>query len=168
MWGTAGARVGQMLEFLKTLGSFLGLLTSVVFFYDRIAKGRPIASLTIVEGTKPKKVCIRINNPSSYDIAILDGTVSPPVYFLVPDLEVRTVLEGASGERPYFMLKPGESKELILAPHFRNNIPLEVDPQRITVKISWRRGNATWLPQVPVFVRTSTETIRKYGLEKYT
>jgi hypothetical protein len=64
------------------------------------------------------------------------------------------------------MLKPGDTKELILAPNFKDNLPLELTPQRIRVQIAWWRGNATWLPQVPVFVWTSTQTIRCYGLKK--
>lgn len=47
------------------------------------------------------------------------------------------------------MLKPGDTKELILAPNFKDNLPLELTPQRIRVQIAWWRGNATWLPQVP-------------------
>ena len=156
-----------MIEFIKTVGSFIGLLTGVAYFYDRIAKGRPIASLTITKDGSRKLACIRISNPSSYDIAVLDALVSPSdVYFLVEDLETRSLVAGGVGRRPSFMLKPSESKELILAPKFKNNLAVEVTPQRVAFRFSWRRGNATWLPQVPVWVLTNTETIRKYGLQE--
>lgn len=155
-----------MIEAIKTIGAFVGLLTGIAYFYDRLAKGRPIASLTVTHQDTRKLVCIRVSNPSSYDIAILTTAVVPAVYSLTEDLEVRSLLAGAAGSAPSFMLKPGETKELILAPNFKDNLPLEIKPQRIRVQISWRRGNATWLPQVPVYVLTSTQTIRRYGLEK--
>jgi hypothetical protein len=122
-----------MFEALKTLGSFLGLLTSVVFFYDRIAKGRPIASLTITIKDGRKLVCIRISNPSDYDIAVLSGRVTPEVYFLTKDLESRNLMENQLGSGPYFMLKPKDARELILAPKFKDGVALEVNPQNIAV-----------------------------------
>jgi hypothetical protein len=37
------------------------------------------------------------SNVSDYDIAILDATVTPAVYFLTEDLETRSLIEGAAG-----------------------------------------------------------------------
>jgi hypothetical protein len=139
--------------------------SAIVYFFDRIAKGRPIASLTITRKNERKLACIRISNPSSYDIAVLGADVFPGVYSLAEDAEVRSFVRAAAGSVPYFMLKPGEDKELILAPNFKDNLPLELTPQRITIRIAWRRGNATWLPQLPVYVWTSTQTVRRYALE---
>jgi hypothetical protein len=71
-----------MLEAIKTLGSMVGLVTGLFYFYDRIAKGRPVASLTIsLENNRPSPR-VRINNPSSYDIAILNVTTKPNIYLL--------------------------------------------------------------------------------------
>jgi hypothetical protein len=154
-----------MIEFLKSVGSYLGILTTIVFFYDRMAKGRPIGSLTIRNKEDRRLVCIRLSNPSDYDVAILGASVSPKVYYLVENLEVRTIIEAQMGTGPYFMLKPKEEKELILAPNFKDNVALEVNPKSVTFRIYWRRGNATWLWQWPVHICTSTQTIRKYGLQ---
>jgi hypothetical protein len=80
---------------------------------------------------------------------------------------VRRLMRGAAGRSPYFMLKSGESKELKIAPMCnKDGLPLEITPHTVTFLIFWRRGKATWLPQIPVVVRTSTRTIRKYGLEE--
>jgi hypothetical protein len=155
-----------MIEFLKTLGSFLGLITAVVFFYDRAAKGRPIGSITVKQGNGRKLVCIRISNPSDYDIAILGMEVIPRTYFLTEDMEVRSLVANQLGEGPYFLLKPREERELVIAPLFENNVALEMKPHDVKFKIYWRRGNATWLKQWPVHICTSTTTLRKYGLEK--
>jgi hypothetical protein len=67
---------GEMLEVIKTLGSYIGLLTGLVVLYDRMAKGRPVASLTIGEENGRPSPRIRVSNPSPYDIAILDVTVN--------------------------------------------------------------------------------------------
>jgi hypothetical protein len=42
-----------MIEVIKTIGSFVGLLTAVVYFYDRFAKGRPAAILDNFAGSAP-------------------------------------------------------------------------------------------------------------------
>ena len=155
-----------MLEIVKTVGSIVGLLTGAFILYDRYAKGRPMASLTIeMDGTR-KKPCIRVSNATQYDFAVIDTGVSPGTYFLTENLEVGRLLRGAAGRRPYFMLKPGESKLLMIAPNFKDGMPLEVQKHRVKFSIYWRRGNATWLPQIPVSVWTDTGTIRKYGLEE--
>jgi hypothetical protein len=156
-----------MIEEIKTIGSLVGLITGIVVFYDRIVKARPIASLTITTDGSRKSACIRLTNVSPYDIAVVDIQVTPPVYFLTEDLGVRNLIEAAAGYKPAFMLKPSESKELVIAPRFENGVPIEiVKAQRVNFLIFWRRGNATWLPQIPVWVITSTTIIRKYGLER--
>jgi hypothetical protein len=155
-----------MFEELKTIGSIVGLLTGLFVLYDRYAKGRPIASLTIVMNGSRNLACIRVSNITPYDFAITDTEVSPKTYFLTEDLEINRLVRGAAGRSPYFMLKSGASKELVIAPMFKDGLPLEVNHHMINFRIYWRRGNATWLPQLPVVVRTSTSTIRKYALQE--
>jgi hypothetical protein len=154
-----------MIEAIKTLGSFVGLLTGLVVFYDRLVKGRPIASLTT---THNGRACIRISNPSSYDIAVLAAKVLPPVYSLGDD-DLLSAITAAVDVVPSFMLKPfmlkpGEAKELTLVPIpiYKDNLPLDPTPQRVTIKISWLRGNSTWLWQAPVCVCTTTKTVREF------
>jgi hypothetical protein len=44
-----------------------------------------------------------------------------------------------------FVLKPGDSKELIIMPKFKDGIAIEAMGNRyIEFWIHWRRGNATW------------------------
>jgi hypothetical protein len=156
-----------MMEEIKTVGSIVGLLTGGLYFYDRFAKGRPSASLTIsIESNRPSPR-VRIGNSSSYDLAINDVTVYPAIYLVAEQEGAEGNLRASFGEKAYFMLKPGESKEVRIVPKFQNGIPLEiVKARRVTFLVWWRRGNATWLPQLPVPVYTDTTTIRKFGLEK--
>jgi hypothetical protein len=154
-----------MIETIKLVGSIVGLLTGIAYFYDRMVKGRPIASLSIARHGPRKIACVRISNVSNHDVAIIDVTVAPQsVYVLTEDLETKTLLEGAAGQRPYFMLKPREEKMLVIAPLFKDGAVIaDTTDMRVKFRISWRSGNATWLPQIPVLIWTSTSTIRKYA-----
>jgi hypothetical protein len=150
-------------ELFTWLGSTAGLLSGAFLLYDRFAKGRPIASLTVKDDQGIRKLaCIRVTNIGDYDIAVIDASVSPKIYFLTEDMAVRTLIGGALGRRPSFMLKPRQEKELRIVPSFKDGVPLEAQNKNVTFRISWRRCNMTWLPQVRVYVRTSTPSIRKY------
>ena len=92
-----------MLEFVKSVGAFVGLITGAFYFYDRFAKGRPIASLTIsIENNRPSPR-IRISNASAYDIAVLDITTHPSIYLLAEEA-------GATGQVPLLALCCGRNK----------------------------------------------------------
>lgn len=137
-----------MFDAVTRVGSIVGLLSGIFLVYDQFVRGRPIASLTIsTEGTR-KIPCIRIDNITPYDVAITNTEVRPKTYFMVENLDVRRVIKGAAGKSPYFMLKAGESKELKIAPMFKDGVPLEVTAHSVTSLIYWRRGNATWMPQM--------------------
>jgi hypothetical protein len=155
-----------MIEAIKLIGSIVGLMTGTFVVYDRWAKSRPVASFTVIKQGTRELAAIRIINIGDYDIAIQNATVRPSVYFLTEDMEVRSLLEGAEGQEPYFMLKPREEKQLIIVPHYSDGTARDLTQQNVRFRFSWRRCNATWLPQIPVFVWTSTSTIRKYTLER--
>jgi hypothetical protein len=156
-----------MIEEFKTIGAFAGLLTGVMLVYDRLVKGRPIASVTVTERGTGKYACIRVSNISPYDITILDLSARPKVYFLSENLETRYLLEGAVGRTPFFMLKPGENKELFVVPLYKDK-PLAIMNQRVTFLIWWRRGNATWIPQIPVWILTNTLALQKCSTQEMT
>jgi hypothetical protein len=148
-----------MSGWFTSIGVLFGWLSGLFLLYDRYAKGRPTASFAV----KGKYGCIRITNIGDYDIAVVDACVKPKVYFLTEDIEVGTLLKGAEGQQPTFMLRPREEKELFIAPLYANGKQRALEHQNVTFCISWRRGNVTWLPQMPVYVRTSTSTIRQYA-----
>jgi hypothetical protein len=157
----------MMQEAITTFGAIVGLLTGIFVFFDRVLKGRPVSSLTIREDDGRKFVCVRISNISPYDVAILGVDVSPKTYFATDSMETRKLIGGALGIQRSFMIKPGNDKELILQPAFNaDGMPYEVAPHRVTIRIWWRRGDATWLLQVPLFVFTDTVTIRALALDK--
>jgi len=151
---------------LSEIGGIVGLFGGLVVLYDRYYKARPMASLTVNVGTPSvrKTVWIRIKNPTPYDIAIIGATNRQGVYFLAENEETHTLIEGASGNLRFaFMLKPNETKQLIVCAKFKDGIPLEITNRYVEFLIWWRRGDATWLPKMPVFVCTTTEVIRLLG-----
>jgi hypothetical protein len=99
-------------------------------------------------------------------VAILDVTVHPEIYLLAEREGAEGNLRASFGERVYFLLKPSTEKEIRIVPKFKNGVALELSARRVLFCIWWRRGNATWLPQIPVPIFTSAATIRMYGLEK--
>ena len=109
---------------------------------------------------------MRIKNTTEYDVVVNGGAERRGVYFLAEDFETGTFVRGQikKGMFSPFVLKPGESKELIIMPKFKDGIAIEAMGNRyIEFWIYWRRGNATWLPQIPVPVCTNTKTIRQLG-----
>jgi hypothetical protein len=103
-----------MLEIIKTVGSIMGLLSFPFFLYDRYAKWRPVASLTVrLEGAR-KVPCIRVSNPTPYDLMVLGSATKPKVYYLTENTETREIIAGSMGRTPSFVLKAGESKELVI------------------------------------------------------
>src|SRR5262245_46874763 len=115
-----------MIETVKTIGSLVGLATGIFILYDRLARGRPVASLTISRENERPSPRIRISNPSSYDVAILNVTCHPRVYLLTDQEGPEGNLRASFGHIPDFMLKPGESKEVRIVPRFEDGVPLEL------------------------------------------
>jgi hypothetical protein len=150
---------------LSEIGGVIGLISGLIVLHDRYYKARPIASLTIRETGSPlrKLACIRIKNTTPHDVAILGANNRQGIYFLAVDEEVRTLLEGAAGTQKFaFMLKPDETKELIIKAKVDGGIPLEVVKNRyIEFFIWWRRGDSTWMPRLPVLVCSTTTVIRQ-------
>jgi hypothetical protein len=155
-----------MMEEIKLIGSIVGLLTGVLYFYDRFVKGRPVASLTISREKGLLSLRIRISNASSYDVAIVGVTAHPKVYLLAEQEGAEGNLRASFGEIPSFMLKPSGEREVRIVPRFDNGVAMELVPRRVIFCVWWRRGNATWLPQLPIPVFTSTTTIQKFRAEK--
>lgn len=156
------------------IGGVVGLISAGLVWLDRYHKGRPVVSLTTKREHDRNKIYLRINNTTPYDIAVLGNKVtrgwrfgSSKVYFLTDGTSARAIIEAQRGKPPRFMLRPDEERELPINATVVNNVALEVSqPGRVDFWIQWRRGNATWLPQFPLPVCTSTEAIRLYGLKE--
>jgi hypothetical protein len=157
-----GNGAGKLFELIKTIGSFVGLLAGAFTLYDRIAKGRPIATITYKEeGGYETRVKITLTNAGDTTVVILKSTVVPSIYFLTSDEERRSLIEGQRRPLKPFFLNPKDSIELVIVPRFKNGVNMDLMDQAVRFSFSWRRQNATWLPQFPLTIRTRTLLIQK-------
>lgn len=154
-----------MIEIIKTIGSFVGLITCIFVFYDRLVKYRLQVSLTFPKIGEQKYASIRINNPGSCDIVVCSAFILPRVYGLSESLETLELIESAAGKVPSFVIGAGTSKDLFLVPRYKGGMRLDVAPRRFRVRISWRRGDSTWFPRIPAYIFASTDIVREYALE---
>jgi hypothetical protein len=147
------------------VGGMVGLAAGLASFYDRFYKGRPVASVTTRASSDRTLVLIRIKNTTNYDVVVLGSNERKNIYFLTEDSSTLNIIRGQMEKTaPTFILKPDETKELIIMTKFKDNMPMDVlKPGYVAFWISWRRGNATWLPQIPIPVCTTTRTIRQLG-----
>ena len=137
--------------------AYIGLLTGIFTFWDRYAKGRPIAFLVF----EAKEARLRISNPGDYSIFILSAKTTPKVFFLSRDTSIRSIIEDQLSDITYWPIEPKGSAEFVIADRYADSVKLGLKDQRVRFSVSWRRGSMTWLWQLPVTVQTKTSTINK-------
>jgi hypothetical protein len=148
------------------VGGLVGMAGGLASFYDRFYKGRPVASLTTQEKNGVKFVLVRITNTTSYDVIIDGAGEKRGVYFLAEDASTHNIVKGQLNRKMFspFVLKPSDSKELFVMAKYKDNVAIEALGNRyVEFMIYWRRGNSTWLRQIPIPVCTNTRTIRQLG-----
>ena len=137
--------------------AYVGLLTGVFTFWDRYAKGRPIAFLVF----EAKEARLRISNPGDYSIFILSAKTTPKVFFLSRGSDIRTIIEDQLSDITYWPIEPKGIAEFVIRDRFEDSRKLSLIDQRVRFSVGWRRGSTTWLWQLPVNVRTETSTIKE-------
>jgi len=138
-------------------GACVGLLTGIFTLWDRYARGRPIAFLVFGPGAR-----LFLSNPSDYSIFILSTKVTPNVFFLSRGTDLRTIIEDQLSDTiNYWLIEPKGSAEFPIVDRYKDDVPLGLKDQQVRVSVNWRRGSTTWLPQIPLTVRTRTSTINK-------
>jgi hypothetical protein len=148
------------------VGGLFGLAGGITSFYDRFYKGRPVGSLTTENSIGNTVVYVRIKNTTNYDVMVTYANERKGVYFLADGPEIGSLIRGQLGEGTFkaFMLKPDESKELRLQAKYKDGLAVEAMGKKyVEFWIHWRRGNALWLPQVPLLVCGDTQMIRRVG-----
>jgi hypothetical protein len=158
---------GSWAATIGVVGGIVGLLGGLMSFRDRFYKGRPVASLSTRNSSGRNLVLIRIKNTTDYDIYVKGATEWRGIYFLTEDATSLNIVRGQLQKSMFtpFMLKPNETKELLIMPKYKDGVAVEAssEDRYFAFWLHWRRGNATWLPQIPVPVWTNTGTIRQLG-----
>jgi hypothetical protein len=152
---------------IGVVGGVVGLLGGLMSFRDRFYKGRPVASLTTRNSSGRNLVLIRIKNTTDYDIYVNGAAEWRGIYFLTEDATTLNIVRGQVQKNMFtpFMLKPDEIKELLIMAKYKDGVAVEARSgnRYVDFWLHWRRGNATWLPQIPVPVCTNTSTVRQLG-----
>jgi hypothetical protein len=151
-----------MLETIKTVGAFAGLLTTAFVIWDRWARGRPLAWVTIKKFGVNPYTYIRIKNPGPADVFILAVRAYPSgTYFIARDQSSQAIVDASLKIDTNVLLWQGETRDLPILP-FRKPSEMAKDaPQAVRVVIYWRKTSSSWLPQVPVMIITSTADIER-------
>jgi hypothetical protein len=161
-----------MLETIKTVGSFAGLISAAFLIWDRWVRGRPLVGPKIkLAGVNPFKY-IRIENPGpgevfvqgvrAYQIADQLGDLPPIVpsriYAIAKDHSHEEVLQATVPElygvgELQFLLRAGGKCDL---PIIEPREPKTDPPSKVVLfVVSWRKTNsALW--QVPLWFTIST------------
>jgi hypothetical protein len=147
----------NLLAVFTIIGALVGFLTGIFTLWDRYARGRPIACLAF----GPNDVLLRLSNPGDYSIFILSAKIIPKVFFLSSGPDIRTIIEDQLSGITYWPIEPKGIAEFVIADLFEGGRKLSLTDQRVSFSVGWRRGSTTWLPQIPVTVRTKTSTVNK-------
>jgi hypothetical protein len=149
--------ISSLLAVFTFVGALAGLLTGIFTLWDRYARGRPIACVAF----GPKDVLLRISNPGDYSIFILSAETIPDVFFLSSGTSIRSIIRDQLSDITYCPIEPKGTVEFVIADRFKGDKKLSLTDQSVCFRVIWRRGSTTWLPQIPVTVRTKTSTVNK-------
>jgi hypothetical protein len=90
-----GEGTARMLEAITLIGAIVGLATGVFTFWDRLARGRPLAWLTVTirTGGTPADPGIRIKNPGPTDLFIQGVRPHPAdIYSVAKDHSIKATI----------------------------------------------------------------------------
>jgi hypothetical protein len=147
-----------MLETIKTVGSFAGLVSAAFLVWDRWARGRPVAEPAIkLAGVNPFKF-VRIKNPGPGSVFVQGVRAYPPgIYGVAKNHSADATLQAMVPEiygvaDLQILLRSGEKCDFPIIDPPKNKA---VAPsQRVRFVVSWRKtSSALW--QVPAWFTIS-------------
>ena len=148
-------------------GAVIAILTGAFTLWDRHSKGRPVASLNFTaraDGTQeytelsPKLV---ISNFTDFAIFIFKISVSPAIYFLPKDHEIRSLVKAQLQHPQYITIGANESLELLIATKIERGMPLDLKKRSVRFIIHWRRGDAPSMPRTPICLCANSEFVSR-------
>ena len=101
-----------MLETIKTIGAYAGLVTAAFVVWDRWARGRPLAWVTATKfGAAPYEY-IRVKNPGAGAVFIWRVDVHPPIYGIAKDHSAQAIAGTLVDGDVHVLLEPGQAHDL--------------------------------------------------------
>ena len=149
-----------MLEAIKTVGSFAGLVSAAFLVWDRLVRGRPLAWVTATKFGAASYEYVRVVNPGPGGVFIRRVDVHPPIYGLAKDHSARAIAGTLVDGDVDVLLEPGQAHDLVIIDR-RNQLEVDAPLQRVYMFIHGRKTSSSWLWQFPVPVVISTHDIQR-------
>jgi hypothetical protein len=147
-----------MIEEIKLVGSIVGLLTGAYAFWDRLLRGRPLAFIAYDD--QKRLLVLRIKNVSQIDVLIIGFDMKPRHYRVSTGSSVREIADAIVDAPSLSVITPGETKDFQFFESPKRAV--EEHPfSRVRFVIRWRKANATWIRQIPVWVLTSKADLER-------
>jgi hypothetical protein len=144
---------GDFVEAIKLFGGIAGLATAAFTIWDRLARGRPLAYVTLKGSPGNPYQYVRVKNVDRMDILITAIRPSPSRFRISKGHSLRAIVGAAMGERPAAILAPEQEHD------FPVIIKSDEPASTIWFFISWRRASVTWMPLPPKVISTSTRDL---------
>jgi hypothetical protein len=145
----------EMLSALTTFGALVGLATGIFTVWDRWVRWRPIAYII---ATTAGSNYIRIKNLGPVDVVIRSIRSHPSMFKVAKDHEVDAIYRGVIDQMPPAVIGAQSERDFLFFTH--PTLPDDAPIRTVWFFVNWRKASATWLPQVPVFLITTTSAIR--------
>jgi hypothetical protein len=156
-----------MLQMIKTIGSFAGLVSAIFLVWDRWLRGRPLAWPTIKTFQGAPFKFIRIKNLGYHDVFVLKVRAWPAGIYGVAKTDATDAILQATVPKIFgvadlhVLLRRDAEHDLPIYYLSKNNTDLEenLPSRRVCFLIFWRKTSSSWLPQLPVWIMTSTRDL---------
>jgi len=138
------------------IGAAVGFLTGVYTLFDRHMKGRPIAYVFASGPASGALLSFRVKNVGQEDVVLRQLFSVPRLYEIARDDSALGIAEARFG--PFMaVLQPGEQMDFPVFP----SRPRREGRDSCAFVILWRRATSPWLPQIPICLFTSKQTIEQ-------
>jgi hypothetical protein len=147
--------MSDALEFFKTVGALVGLVTGIFVVIDRFLRDRPIVDMRPHgSGGGRHPVQLVVTNVSKQSILIRRIDCKPVWLAASASEELGAIVRAAAGTQVRLVILPGETHTnyLITRGEWED---LKDEEAAVSVVVRWSFTSSTWLPQVPVWRRST-------------
>ena len=128
-----------MFEWIRDIGSIVGLLAGVFLIFDRLLRVRPVAYLA--DGGSVESSLI-VKNPSNIGVSIRGISAFPRVVSIAAGSTMEDFVSSMLRDGLVVEIAPGDERKFPL-------ILRDESASRMLILLWWRRSDRTWIPQFP-------------------